>query len=323
MRVLVTGAAGFIGFHFSQRMLELGLQVTGLDNLNGYYSVELKRARLEILEGYRSFSFHQVDIAQREAVASVVECQQRQIDAAVLLAAQVGVRHSLVDPYSYLHSNVIGLMNLLESLRRVERLRTVVYASSSSVYGNEPTQPLSLEHRADTPCSLYAASKRSGELIAASYGQLYGMPLLGLRFFSVYGPWGRPDMAPWLFTQAISQGEPISLFNHGQLKRDFTYIDDAVDGIVAACTRVPTSLSHTVYNIGSGNCVDLKHFVELIEQALGTRAVVQLEAMQPGDVLATWADLTATRRDLGFEPKVQLELGIPQFVSWYRHFHRL
>lgn len=325
MGLIVTGAAGFIGSHFSERMLKQGELVIGLDNLNNYYSLTLKQARLERLERYRNFSFHHADITDRKAIESIVGHYRHQIQTAVLLAAQVGVRHSLADPYSYVNTNILGLVTLLEAFRHSERLQHVIYASSSSVYGNEQDQPLAISQRADQPLSLYAASKRSGELIAASYSHLYSIPISGLRFFSVYGPWGRPDMAPWRFVEALTQEQPIRLFNRGELKRDFTYIDDVIDGMVAARAHPPAlhlgEPPHRVYNIGSGRCVDLRYFLELIEQALGRKAVVRLESMQSGDVLDTWADLSDSQRELGFEPKVSLEIGIPRFVSWYRDFH--
>jgi UDP-glucuronate 4-epimerase len=321
MSVLVTGAAGFIGFYVSQALLARGDAVIGLDNLNDYYDVALKHARLAQLEGKPGFAFERADIADRVAMAAIVE-RHPGIDRIVHLAAQAGVRYSLQNPYAYIESNVMGHVTVLEAARRLPQLRAFVYASSSSVYGGNSKQPSSVEDRVDTPVSLYAATKRADELITHAYAHLYGIPATGLRFFTVYGPWGRPDMAAYLFADAIVHGRKIPVFNYGQMARDFTYIDDIVSGVLAALDRAPApGVKGRLYNLGNHRPEQLLDFIAVLETALGRAAEKELLPMEPGDVASSFADIEASRRDLGYEPKIPIAVGLPRFVAWYKEYH--
>ena len=323
MTVIVTGAAGFIGFHVAKALLDRGERVAGLDNLNDYYSVALKRARLAELTRAKGFAFHEADVGDRAAVARVIE-RHRDATGIVHLAAQAGVRHSLVDPYVYVQANVMGQVVMLEAARRLPQLASFVYASSSSVYGGNTKQPFSVADRVDDPLSLYAATKRAGELAATTYANLFGLRLVGLRFFTVYGPWGRPDMAAYLFADAMVAGRPIDVFNEGRMARDFTFIDDVVAGTVAALDRGPPGAArHVIYNLGNHRPVPLLRFIELIEEALGRKAERRLMPMQPGDVAESFADIDSARRDLGYDPKTSIETGIPRFIDWYKSYHRV
>jgi UDP-glucuronate 4-epimerase len=325
MTILVTGAAGFIGVHTAEALLERGDEVVGIDDLNPYYDVRLKEARLARLSARPGFSFHRVDIADRAAVEAVFE-RHPALTRIVHLAAQAGVRHSLVDPYSYVRSNLMGQVVLLEGARRLGRLAHFVYASSSSVYGANRKLPFALEDRTDHPMSLYGATKKADELIVQSYCHLFRLPSTGLRFFTVYGPWGRPDMAAYLFTEAILKGEPIRLFNAGEMRRDFTYVDDIVQGVVAALDRPPPDGGpdqppHRVYNLGNHRAEELRDFIAAIERATNAKAKIIEAPMQPGDVRETLADIAASQRDLGFHPRTTIDVGIPRFVAWYRAYH--
>lgn len=323
MRVLVTGAAGFIGYHVAARLLDSGAAVTGIDNLNPYYDVGLKQARLAELRRRAGFSFHPLDVADLPAMMTLIE-RHGDIAAIIHLAAQAGVRYSIENPLAYVDANVAGQVVMLEAARRLTGLKSLVYASSSSVYGNDAPQPSRVEDRADHPVSVYAATKRAGELITESYCRLYGLPCTGLRFFTLYGPWGRPDMAYWLFTEAIAAGRPIRVFNAGAMARDFTYIDDAVPAILAAAERqgVPPG-EHRLYNIGNHRPERLLDFIAVLEGAIGRPAVKEMLPMQPGDVAATYADIEPARRDLGFAPTTPIAEGLPRFVEWYRAYHGL
>ena len=311
MKVLVTGAAGFIGFHLVQRLLGRGDEVVGLDNLNAYYPVVLKEARLAQIAGER-FRFVRMDLADREALPALFAAER--FDAVVNLAAQAGVRYSVENPWAYVDSNVVGFLNILECCRHYP-VRHLVYASSSSVYGGNEKTPFSEEDRVDNPVSLYAATKKSDELMAGCYSHLYDMKITGLRFFTVYGPWGRPDMSPMLFASAILAGKPIKVFNHGDMLRDFTYIDDIVEGVVRVLDRVPGK--HEIYNIGCSSPVRLMDFISEMERALGREAEKIMLPMQPGDVYQTYADTSKLERELGYKPGVMLREGIGRFVDWY------
>ncbi len=319
--ILLTGAAGFIGFHVANVLLEKGIRVTGIDNLNSYYPVQLKHDRLKHLSQREAFSFHQVDIADHEALKAVPGIQDA--DAIIHLAAQAGVRYSLDNPFAYGQSNLIGHLSILELARHAPKKPRLVYASSSSVYGANTKAPFSESDRVDHPVSLYAATKRANEMMSESYATLYDMDLIGLRFFTVYGPWGRPDMAYWTFTRDIIEGRPIRVFNNGQLQRDFTWIDDIVAGVVSTALDAPRSANparHRIYNIGNNRPVELGRFIEVVEEAVGKRAEKMMEPMQPGDVHATYANIDALARDYGFAPTTTLEEGIPRFVKWYRDY---
>jgi UDP-glucuronate 4-epimerase len=330
MTVLVTGVAGFIGSRVAAALLDGGDRVIGVDNLNDYYDVTLKEARLANLQGRPGFGFARLDIADRIAVAALLD-RWPEIDRIVHLAAQAGVRHSLVDPYIYLHSNINGHVVLLEAARRLQRLQHFVYASSSSVYGGNRKMPFSVEDRCDRPVSLYGASKKAMEVISESYAAMYGLPLTGLRFFTVYGPWGRPDMAAFIFTRKILAGEPIPVFNHGDMRRDFTFIDDIVDGVLGCLSPPPATegtggegrTQHRLYNLGNHRPERLIDFIAMLEQAIGRKAELQLLPMQPGDVQETFADIAASQRDLGFWPRTPISVGIPRFVDWYRSYYRI
>lgn len=318
-RVLVTGAAGFIGFHLCWRLLSEGYAVVGLDNLNSYYDPQLKRDRLAQLARAPNFRFVERDIAEREALPALLA--EAPVELVVHLAAQAGVRYSLTNPAAYIESNLVGFANLLEACRQ-HPVRHLVYASSSSVYGANHRLPFSTSDRVDRPVSLYAATKAANELMAYTYSHLYGIPATGLRFFTVYGPWGRPDMAYFLFTKAILEDRPIEVFNHGQLERDFTYIDDIVEGVMRVMARPPTaSPPHKLYNIGNHQPVALLDFIATLEQLLGKTAQKRFLPMQPGDVPATYADIEELRRDTGFRPATPLAEGLAAFVAWYRDYY--
>lgn len=325
MTILVTGAAGFIGYHVSQALLGRGEQVLGVDNFSPYYDVRLKQARLDRLHTLPGFRFQELDIADREGVTALL-AGEKGVTGVIHLAAQAGVRHSLIDPYTYIQTNLMGQVVLLEAARHLPGLRHFVYASSSSVYGGNQETPFSTDHRVDRPVSLYAATKRADELITRTYSHLYGLPATGLRFFTVYGPWGRPDMAAFLFADAILEGRPIRVFNHGNMARDFTYIDDIVDGILAALDRPATPgqdvAPHRIYNLGNHRPEPLGRFIGLIEQALGRKAELRLEPLQPGDVPETCADIADSTRDLGYQPRVGLDEGVSRFIDWFKAYRR-
>jgi UDP-glucuronate 4-epimerase len=319
MTVLVTGAAGFIGYHLCEALLARGIAVTGIDNLNDYYDVRLKQARLERLAKRAGFRFLKLDFSEREPMLALAG---EDIGHIVHLGAQPGVRYSLENPYAYVTANVMGHVVVLELARRLRNLKNVVYASSSSVYGGNTKLPFAVGDDVETPVSLYAATKRSDELIAHTYAHLYRIPLVGLRFFTVYGPWGRPDLAPFLFTRAMLNGEPIRVFNNGEMWRDFTYVDDIVSGIMAAMEAPPKGTPpHKIYNLGNNKSEKLTDFIAEIERALGIKAEMRFEPMQPGDVESTYADIEETRRDLGFSPVTPISVGVPNFVKWYREFY--
>ena len=323
MSTLITGAAGFIGFHVAKALLERGDRVVGVDNLNDYYDVQLKQARLAVLRAYPGFVFAKLDIADRDGVIALVERHQ-DLRSIIHLAAQAGVRYSLENPYAYIDANVMGTLVMLEAARRIDGLTAITYASSSSVYGANQKQPFAVEDPVDQPVSLYAATKRSCELLAHTYSHLYGLPATGLRFFTVYGPWGRPDMAAYLFTSAILAGRPIQVFNEGRMARDFTYIDDIVAGTVAAHDRPPVDeIPHRVYNLGNHRSEKLLDFIAVLERLLGRTAIKELLPLQPGDVPQSFADIKASRRDLGFEPQTTIEIGLARFVEWYKHYHKV
>ncbi|MFJ3487543.1 NAD-dependent epimerase [Pseudomonas sp. NPDC090202] len=325
MTVLVTGAAGFIGFHVARRLCEQGIDVVGIDNLNDYYSVELKLARLAILQELPGFTFHRLDITDAAGLAEVFAGQP--FAQVIHLAAQAGVRYSIDNPHVYGQSNLVGLINLLEACRHYPPGH-LIYASSSSVYGTNKQMPFRVSDSADHPVSLYAATKRANELMAHSYSHLYRLPTTGLRFFTVYGPWGRPDMALFKFTEAMLAGRPIDIYNHGEMARDFTYIDDIVECICRLRERPPvaseTVAPYQLFNIGRGQPVPLLAFVEALENALGIQAQRRLLPLQPGDVLKTWADVSALAQWVDYQPRVPVEAGVQAFVSWYRkHFQAL
>jgi len=325
MAILLTGTAGFIGFHVAQVLLARGEEVIGLDNLNDYYDPRLKHARLEQLQALKGFRFHKVDIAEPEAVRDAAKGAD--IRKVIHLAAQAGVRYSLVNPYAYIRANVLGHTVMLEFCRNLTKCEHMVYASSSSVYGGNTKLPFAVEDRVDSPISLYAATKKADELISHAYAHLFNFPQTGLRFFTVYGPWGRPDMAMFIFTKAIFEGRPIQVFNHGNMQRDFTYIDDIVDGIVKTLDNPPPpneqGRPYRVYNIGNSKSEPLLRMIELIEQATGRKAEKELLPMQEGDVPATYADISAIQRDTGFAPSTPIDVGIPRFVDWYRRYHNM
>ena len=319
--ILVTGAAGFIGYHVSKELLSQGETVVGIDNVNGYYDRGLKQARIERLIGHERFTFQKMDIAHPETVLPLAT-KWPKVTGIVHLAAQAGVRYSIENPFAYVESNVMGQVTMLELARRFERLAHFVYASSSSVYGANSKVPFGIADEVTAPQSLYAATKRADELIASTYAHLYGLPCTGLRFFTVYGPWGRPDMAYYSFTRAITNGTPIRIFNHGEMWRDVTYIDDIVQGTIRALRRPARGdPPHALYNLGNCKPQKLTDFVAVLEQSIGRKAELIFEPMQPGDVPTTFADIEASRRDLGFEPLTPIEAGLPNFVNWYRDYH--
>lgn len=334
MKILITGAAGFIGFHLAKRFLDAGIQVFGLDNLNDYYSVQLKKDRLKLLEGHANFHFEPIDLASGNALDGYFKTNK--FTHVVNLAAQAGVRYSLINPKSYVDSNIVGFANLLECCRHNE-VRHLVYASSSSVYGLNTSMPFSVHDNVDHPVSLYAASKKSNELMAHTYSYLYKLPTTGLRFFTVYGPWGRPDMALYLFTKAICEGNPINVFNHGKMRRDFTYIDDIVEGVMRIVSHVPqgnqtwdgknpdpstSPAPYKLYNIGNNNTVELERFITVLEEALGKKAIRNYMDIQPGDVPATYANIDDLVQDVGFKPSTRIEDGIEKFIAWYTDYYR-
>ena len=321
MSILITGAAGFIGFHVAKALLERGDRVVGIDNLNDYYDVRLKEARLALLSAYPGFLFAKLDVADRDGVFALVE-RHKDLRSVIHLAAQAGVRYSLENPYAYIDSNVMGTLVVLEAARRIDGLTAITYASSSSVYGANQKQPFSVEDRVDDPVSLYAATKRSCELLARTYSRLYGLPATGLRFFTVYGPWGRPDMAAYLFTRAILAGEPIRVFNEGRMARDFTYIDDIVAGTLAAHDRPPANGAHQIYNLGNHHPEQLLDFIAVLERLLGRTATKEFLPLQLGDVPESFADIEASRRDLGFDPRTTMAVGLARFVEGSRQYHR-
>jgi UDP-glucuronate 4-epimerase len=318
--ILLTGAAGFIGMHVAQALLTRGESVIGVDNVNDYYDVALKEARLARLAGHEKFRLERLDIADEGALMPLADG----VDRVIHLAAQAGVRYSLTNPGAYERANLAGHLNVLEFARSLgDRLIQMVYASSSSVYGGNTKLPFSVDDQVDNPVSLYAATKKADELMSHAYSHTYGMAQTGLRFFTVYGPWGRPDMSAYIFTSKILAGEPIPVFNHGDMQRDFTYIDDIVAGVVAALDLPPAADGprHRVYNLGNHRSEPLMRFIGLIETALGQKAEIDFQPMQPGDVQATYADIDATQRDLGFQPSTPIDEGIPKFIAWYREYH--
>jgi UDP-glucuronate 4-epimerase len=335
-KILITGTAGFIGYHISRQLLEEGREVVGIDNMNDYYDPVLKEARISLLTPYVSFKLVRMDLSDRAAMENLFVAEG--FDGVINLAAQAGVRYSLVNPHSYVDSNLVGFMNVLEGCRH-NGVKHLVYASSSSVYGLNETMPFSVHDNVDHPISLYAASKKSNELMAHTYSHLYNLPTTGLRFFTVYGPWGRPDMALFLFTKAILEGKPIDVFNYGNMKRDFTYVDDIIEGIFRLVPHIPKprknddnldmtdpSISfapYRVFNIGNNNPVDLMHFIEVLENCLGRKATKNMLPLQAGDVPATYADITDLERDIGFKPSTPVEEGIEKFASWYREFYKV
>lgn len=333
MKLLVTGAAGFIGFHLAWQLLEQGHEVTGLDNLNAYYDVSLKQDRLARLEPRENFHFVRLDLADKEGMAALFA--RGGFDRVLHMAAQAGVRYSLENPHAYVDSNLVGFMNVLEGCRH-HNIEHLVFASSSSVYGANESMPFRETDNVDHPVSLYAATKKSNELMAHTYSHIFGVPATGLRFFTVYGPWGRPDMSPFLFARAISEGEPLKVFNYGRHQRDFTYIDDIVDGVIRAMDRIPrgnpdwdgrnpdpasSRAPWKIYNIGNSRPVELLRYIELFEQALGRSTEKELLPLQPGDVEHTYADTTALERDTGYAPGTPIEQGVERFVEWYRWYY--
>ncbi len=331
-KILVTGAAGFIGFSLAKRLIERGDEVVGIDNLNDYYDVNLKKARLAQLEGRQGFRFVKMSLEDREGILSLFK--EERFDKAINLAAQAGVRYSLINPYSYIDSNIVGFINLLEGCRH-NGVKHFVFASSSSVYGANTKMPFSVHDNVDHPVSLYAATKKANELMAHTYSHLYQLPCTGLRFFTVYGPWGRPDMALFLFTKAILEGKPIDVFNYGKMQRDFTYIDDIVEGVIRVADKIPqpdlkwsgdrpdpgaSRAPYRIYNIGNNNPVELMRFIEVLEKALGKEAAKNLLPLQLGDVPATYADVDDMVRDVGFKPATSIEDGIKRFVEWYKDY---
>jgi UDP-glucuronate 4-epimerase len=333
-KILVTGAAGFIGFHTTKLLLEQGREVVGLDNLNAYYDVTLKEARLRLLEAYPGFRFLRASLEDRPVMEDFFA--RERFDLVVNLAAQAGVRYSLQNPHTYIESNIVGFLNVLEGCRH-NNVKHLVYASSSSVYGANTTVPFSEHHTTDHPVSLYAATKKSNELMAHAYAHLFDLPTTGLRFFTVYGPWGRPDMAYFSFTKAILEGRTIDVYNHGRMQRDFTYIDDIVDGIIRVLEQSPqpdqdwnaaapdpagSSAPYRIYNIGNNRPVELGHFIEILEECLQKRASKNMLPLQPGDVPITCADIDDLMRDVGFKPATSIETGLRRFVEWYCNYYK-
>jgi len=333
MNILVTGAAGFIGFHLSANLLSRGINVIGYDNLNNYYDVELKRNRLKQLANYSNFNFVKSSLENKEKLLQVVK--ENKVEIIVHLAAQAGVRYSLINPQAYIDSNIVGFMNVLEACRHL-KVEHLIYASSSSVYGANTKMPFSVHHNVDHPVSLYAATKKANELMAHTYSHLYGLPTTGLRFFTVYGPWGRPDMALFVFTKAILAGEPIKVFNNGKMRRDFTYIDDVIEAVVRLLDKKPepnpnwsgdapdpgsSYAPYKIYNIGNNKPVELDYFISVLEEKLGKKAIKEYLPLQPGDVPETYADVDDLMRDVGFRPHTPIEEGIGKFVEWYKDYY--
>jgi len=334
-KILVTGAAGFIGFHLSKRLAKENFDVIGLDNLNDYYDVNLKKARLEILLKENNFRFERIDLIDKDKIEELFSLNS--FDYVINLAAQAGVRYSLINPYTYIDSNITGFLNILEGCRH-NPVKHLIFASSSSVYGANTKMPFSVHNNVDHPVSLYAATKKANELMAHTYANLYKIPSTGLRFFTVYGPWGRPDMALFLFTKAIFDGQPIDVFNHGKMKRDFTYIDDIVEGIFRLIPKSPipnkdwnsdnpdpssSFVPYRIYNIGNNQPVELMKFIETIEQQIGKKAKKNLMDIQKGDVPATFADVDDLMKDVGFKPNTSIQSGVSKFVQWYRSYYNL
>jgi len=335
VKILVTGAAGFIGYHVSQSLLESGHEVVGLDNLNNYYDVALKQSRLDLLLTRKGFNFFKLDLVNREEIEKIFKTQR--FERVVHLAAQAGVRYSIQNPHVYVDSNVTGFLNILEGCRN-NQVEHLVYASTSSVYGNHKDMPFSEHKGVDHPISIYAATKKANELMAHSYSHLFGLPTTGLRFFTVYGPWGRPDMALFLFTKAVFDGKPIDVFNQGNMVRDFTFVDDIVKGIVGVLERVPgkskkwdsnhpdpsfSEAPYKIYNIGNSDPVPLMRFIQAIEKSIGKKAQLNLLPMQEGDVPATHADVSDLMRDVGFRPATPVEVGVEKFIAWYREYFKV
>jgi len=333
--ILVTGAAGFIGFHFAKRCLGLGHRVISIDSVNDYYDVELKKNRLKLLQSHPNFEFHQMQLEDRAAIAELF--RSNHFDRVVHLAAQAGVRYSIENPFAYTQSNIDGTMTILEGCRH-HQIEHLIFASSSSVYGLNSQQPFATEHHTDHPVSLYAATKKSNEMFAHCYAHLYKLPCTGLRFFTVYGPWGRPDMALFKFTKAIFEGKAVEVYNHGKMKRDFTYVDDIVDAMIPLMDQIPlenpgwdnatpnpstSSAPYRLYNIGNNQPTELSYFISVLEQAIGKKAQLQFLPMQPGDVLSTYADVDSLADAVGFKPKTKIEDGIANFVAWYREYYRV
>jgi UDP-glucuronate 4-epimerase len=337
MKILVTGAAGFIGFHTSLRLLSRGDEVIGIDNLNDYYDLKLKQDRLALLTDHPGFTFHKLDITRKDEMSQIMaEVRPQRV---IHLAAQAGVRYSLINPHAYIESNLVGFINILEGCRHNE-VEHLVYASSSSVYGANKKMPFSADDDVDHPVSLYAATKKANELMAHTYSYLYGLPTTGLRFFTVYGPWGRPDMALFLFTKAILEDKPLDVYNYGKMQRDFTYVDDIVEGVLRVANRIPqpnpelanterrltpaeSFVPYKVYNIGNNHPVEIIYFIETLEKALGKKAIKNYLPLQAGDVPTTFADVDALMRDVGFKPDTPIELGIERFVDWYRSYYTM
>lgn len=321
MTTLITGAAGFIGFHVANTLLAQGKTVIGIDNLNDYYEVSLKSARLDLLNNHKNFLFYPADIADRNEIFSIAKSHP-EITKIVHLAAQAGVRYSLENPFAYVSSNLVGQVVMLEVCRNLPNLEHFVYASSSSVYGGNSKLPFAVSDNVDTPLSLYAATKKSDELLTYSYSHLFKIPATGLRFFTVYGPWGRPDMATFLFAKNIISGKPIKVFNNGDMKRDFTYIDDITTGIISVLAKPPTDIPpHKIYNLGNNKSENLLDFIKILEDAIGTKAIIEFAPMQPGDVKETYADITAATKDFAFIPQTSINQGLPKFVEWYKNYY--
>lgn len=333
--VLITGIAGFIGFHLGHKLLNEGYRIIGIDNINDYYEVQLKLDRLQQLQGREHFTFYRLDLADRQGIADLF--RHHALDYVVNLAAQAGVRYSLINPHAYIDSNIVGFLHILEGCRH-SRVKHLVFASSSSVYGANTQMPFSVHQNVDHPMSLYAATKKANELMAHTYASLYGLPVTGLRFFTVYGPWGRPDMALFLFTRAILEGRPIQVFNYGRMQRDFTYIDDIVEGVARVLTHIPqpnpawrgeqpdpaTSYApYRLFNIGNNNPVELLRFIAAIEAALGRQAIMDFQPLQPGDVPATYADVDDLSAAVGFKPQTPIEEGIQKFIDWYITYYQI
>lgn len=334
-KILITGAAGFIGFHLSKRLLEEDHIVYGIDNMNDYYDVSLKEARLKKLEDFRNFTFQKLDLIDKVALNNLFETQA--FEVVIHLAAQAGVRYSMTNPHAYTESNLIGFMNILEALRN-HPVKHFLYASSSSVYGGNKVAPFKTNHNVDHPVSLYAATKKSNELLSHAYAHLYKIPTTGLRFFTVYGPYGRPDMAYFSFSDAITKGKPIKVFNHGKLERDFTYIDDVIQGIVNLLPHIPLAVKgyheahhsigesfapYKIFNIGNNRPVALMTFIELLEKHLGQKAIKEFVNMQQGDVLTTWADVDDLEKAIQYKPSTTLEEGLKQFTDWYKEYYNV
>jgi len=335
MKILVTGATGFIGYHLSKQLLQMNHFVAGVDIINGYYDRKLKHCRLEKLYKEKNFSFHKIDIKDKELLNECIRIYSP--DCIINLAAQAGVRYSIENPYAYVDSNLIGFMNILEACRHYP-VKHLIYASSSSVYGGNTVVPFSTEHQVDHPVSLYAATKKSNELMAHTYSHLYGIPTTGLRFFTVYGPWGRPDMAYYSFTKSILEGKPIKVFNHGKMERDFTYVDDIVEGIMRLIPKAPepntewneetgklseSTAPYKIYNIGNNSPVTLEYFISVLEEKIGKKAEKIYMDMQPGDVLRTYADVSDLEEAIGFKPQTSIEDGLEKFVEWYREYYKI